>query len=118
MLGLGHEEFEWKTHVDYMHYIHVYYKHYIYIYLYIYIYVYIILLKYIYIHVQLYTYHVIKLCMLCINLNQAAPSAHGPRDRPRPGDPPKKTMETLTRPWRVFTLPFAMGSVTKKNEDP
>ena len=30
---------------------------------------------------------------------------------------PKKNMETLTRPWRVFTLPFARGSVTKKNED-
>ena len=64
----------WKTHVDYMHYIYIYHSIEIYIYI--------------------YTYHVITLCMLCINLNQAAPSAHGPRDRPGPGDPPKK-------PWKL-----------------
>ena len=46
---------------------------------------------YIYHSIEIYIYHVITLCMLCINLNQAAPSAHGPRDRPGPGDPPKKT---------------------------
>jgi hypothetical protein len=71
----------WKTHVYITCTIYMYITNNIYIYTHIYISFY----------WNIYIYHVITLCMLCINLNQAAPSAHGPRDRPGPGDPPKKT---------------------------